>query len=108
MVPFGPGRELSALLVDGGGGRLDAVPVHSVKGAIGHCMAASGALEAVVAARTCATGIVPPTVNLERPDPECAVDHVIGAPRRCDARKVVSLSCGMGGQNAAVVLGRWE
>ena len=81
-------------------------PVSGAKGAIGHAMAAAGALEAIVAAHTCATGIVPPTVNLREPDEGCELDHVIGAPRDADARTVLSVSFGMGGQNAAVVLKR--
>jgi 3-oxoacyl-[acyl-carrier-protein] synthase II len=79
------------------------IPVSSVKGAIGHAMAAAGALEAIVAIRTCATGIVPPTVNLNEPDIGCELDHVIGKPRVTEARTVMSVSFGMGGQNAAVI-----
>ncbi len=90
------------------GPRWTEVPVSGVKGALGHAMAAAGALEAVVALRTCATGVVPPTVHLERPDPACALDHVIGAPRVTEARRVLSCSFGMGGQNAALLLQRWE
>jgi 3-oxoacyl-[acyl-carrier-protein] synthase II len=81
-------------------------PVSSTKGAIGHAMAAAGALEAIVACRTCATGIVPPTVNLRRPDPDLPLDHVLGEPRDAGARTVLSVSLGMGGQNAAIVLRR--
>ena len=84
----------------------DCVPVHSVKGALGHAMAAAGALEVIVALRTAATGVVPPTVNLEQPDPACGVDHVLGAPREAGARRVLSNSFGMGGQNAALILER--
>lgn len=82
-------------------------PVSSAKGAIGHAMAAAGALEAIVAVQTCRTGLVPPTVNLRDPDEDCALDHVIGEPRQTDARSVMSISFGMGGQNAAVVFRRW-
>ena len=82
------------------------IPVCGVKGAIGHAMAAAGALETIVAAYTCATGIVPPTVNLSEPDEGCELDHVVGAPRDADARTVLSASFGMGGQNAAVILKR--
>ncbi|HEX8128962.1 MAG TPA: beta-ketoacyl-[acyl-carrier-protein] synthase family protein [Pyrinomonadaceae bacterium] len=81
-------------------------PVSGVKGAIGHAMAAAGALETIVAAYTCATGIVPPTVNLYEPDEGCELDHVVGAPRDASARTVLSVSFGMGGQNAAIVLKR--
>ena len=81
-------------------------PVSAVKGAIGHAMASAGALETIVAAFTCATGIVPPTVNLVDPDVGCELDHVLGTPRDADARTVLSTSFGMGGQNAAIVLKR--
>jgi 3-oxoacyl-[acyl-carrier-protein] synthase II len=82
------------------------VPVSGVKGAIGHAMAAAGALEAIVAARTCSTGIVPPTVNLSEPDEGCELDHVIGEPRDANVERVLSVSFGMGGQNAALILQR--
>ncbi|HET6977714.1 MAG TPA: beta-ketoacyl-[acyl-carrier-protein] synthase family protein [Pyrinomonadaceae bacterium] len=86
--------------------RWQTVPVSGAKGAIGHAMAAAGVLEAIVAAQTCATGIVPPTVNLSDVDEGCELDHVIGAPRDVNARTVLSVSFGMGGQNAAVILRR--
>lgn len=82
------------------------IPVSGGKGAIGHAMAAAGALEAIVAAKTCETGIVPPTVNLSEPDEGCELDHVIGQPRDANARRVLSVSFGMGGQNAALILQR--
>lgn len=83
------------------------VPVSSLKGAIGHTMAAAGALEAIAAMATCRTGIVPPTRNLMNPDEACALDHVIGAPRETGASCVISVSFGMGGQNAAIILRRF-
>jgi 3-oxoacyl-[acyl-carrier-protein] synthase II len=82
------------------------VPVSGSKGAIGHAMAAAGVLEAIVAAHTCTTGIVPPTVNLRHVDEGCELDHVIGEPRDANAETVLSVSFGMGGQNAAVILKR--
>jgi 3-oxoacyl-[acyl-carrier-protein] synthase II len=82
------------------------VPVSGVKGAIGHAMAAAGALEAIVAAQTCRTGIVPPTVNLSEPDDGCELDHVINEPRMANVQRVLSVSFGMGGQNAALILQR--
>ena len=86
--------------------RWHEVPVSGSKGAIGHAMAAAGVLEAIVAAHTCATGIVPPTVNLRHVDEGCELDHVIGEPRDVNAETVLSVSFGMGGQNAAVILRR--
>lgn len=86
--------------------RWQEVPVSGSKGAIGHAMAAAGVLEAIVAAQTCATGIVPPTVNLLNVDEGCELDHVIGEPRDAGVESVLSVSFGMGGQNAAIILKR--
>jgi 3-oxoacyl-[acyl-carrier-protein] synthase II len=85
------------------GDRWRAVPVTSIKGAVGHAMAAAGALQAVAAIQTCRTGLVPPTCNLVEPDADCELDHAIGGPRAIGARPVLSSSFGMGGQNATVI-----
>jgi 3-oxoacyl-[acyl-carrier-protein] synthase II len=82
------------------------IPVYGIKGAIGHAMAAAGALEAVASAYTCATGIVPPTVNLSEPGEGCELKHVVKEPLESGARTVLSASFGMGGQNAAIILKR--
>jgi 3-oxoacyl-[acyl-carrier-protein] synthase II len=79
------------------------VPVTSIKGAVGHAMAAAGALQAVAAVRTCQTGVVPPTCNLVEPDIDCELEHVTREPRALEARPVLSSSFGMGGQNATVI-----
>jgi len=86
--------------------RWQSLPVSGSKGAIGHAMAAAGVLEAIVATQTCATGIVPPTVNLHHVDEGCELDHVIGDPRDVNAKTVLSVSFGMGGQNAGLILRR--
>src|SRR5262249_24914039 len=88
------------------GNRWQNVPVSGAKGATGHAMAAAGVLEAIVADQTCAAGIAPPTVNLQNVDEGCELDHVIGEPRDVNAKTVLSVSFGMGGQNAAIVLKR--
>ena len=79
-------------------------PVSSIKGAVGHAMAAAGAVEAAVAIQTCRTGIVPPTCNLVEPDEDCVLDHVFGEPRSARTGAVLSSSFGMGGQNAALIV----
>lgn len=82
--------------------------VHGVKGALGHAMAAAGALEAVVAVQSLRHGVVPPTVGLARPDERCALDHVVGAPRPlAPGARILSASYGMGGQNASILLGKF-
>ena len=82
--------------------------VSSIKAATGHMMAASGALEVIVAAKALALGIIPPTLNYETPDPDCDLDCVPNAPREVDLRAAMSISVGLGGHNAAVLLRRWE
>ena len=82
--------------------------VSSIKAATGHMMAASAALEVIVAAKALVTGIIPPTLNYETPDPECDLDCVPNSPREVDLRAAMSISVGLGGHNAAVLLRRWE
>jgi 3-oxoacyl-[acyl-carrier-protein] synthase II len=82
----------------------DGPPVTSVKGAIGHLIGAAGAAEAVASLLAVRDGVVPPTVNHDRPDPEMAIDVVAGAPRQVPPAPVVSNSFGFGGHNATLVL----
>jgi nodulation protein E len=84
-----------------------AVPVDSIKGAVGHTLGAAGALEAVVCAEVLQRGIVPPTAGLATLDPACAaLDVVRGEPRAVEADVAVSTSSGFAGANAALVLAR--
>ncbi len=87
------------------GDRAGQVPVSSIKGAIGHSMAAAGAVEAVLSCQVMAEGMVPPTSGLEHQDPEIDLDVVQGIARPGEYRTVLSTSAGFGGLNAAVVLG---
>jgi 3-oxoacyl-[acyl-carrier-protein] synthase II len=84
----------------------DTPPVSSVKGHIGHSLGAAGAIEAVTCVDALRRGAVPATLGLEDIDPECAADHVAGAPRELpDLEVALSNSFGFGGQNATLVLG---
>jgi 3-oxoacyl-[acyl-carrier-protein] synthase II len=74
----------------------------------GHLIGASGALEALIVAKTLETGIVTPTINLDEPDPECDLDYVPHTARRADVRVALTNSFGFGGANASMVLRRWE
>jgi 3-oxoacyl-[acyl-carrier-protein] synthase II len=85
------------------GGR--AVPVNSIKSAVGHTLGAAGALEAVLLALVLTRGAAPGTVGFEEPDPACPLD-VLPAARRLDARVVLSTSSAFAGTNAALLLGR--
>jgi 3-oxoacyl-[acyl-carrier-protein] synthase II len=90
------------------GDRTGEIPVTSVTGAIGHCMAAAGALETIAAVRTIADGVIPPTLNYETPDPEIDLDIVHGEPRQHQVHMMTKHSFGLGGQNAVLVLGRYD
>lgn len=84
------------------------VPVSSTKSMIGHALGASGALETVAAVQTIVTGTIHPTINLDNPDPDCDLDYVPNTARRAGVRVVLKNSFGFGGQNACLVLKRYE
>ena len=89
------------------GQRAESIPVTSIKGAIGHCMAASGAIESIAAVMTLADGIIPPTRNYRTPDPDIDLDIVHGQERRLPVQRIAKHSFGLGGQNACLVLERY-
>ncbi len=81
-------------------------PVSSVKGVTGHMLGASGAVEVAVSAAALGRGLLPPTHNLEDPDPACELDHIVGEPRAERVGHVLTNSFGFGGHNVSLVLGR--
>ena len=82
--------------------------VSSTKGATGHCLSGAAGVEAVLTVKALVEGVVPPTLNLASPDPECDLDYVADGPRRAPLRTVLSNSFAFGGQNGVVVFRRWE
>jgi beta-ketoacyl-acyl-carrier-protein synthase II len=84
------------------------VPISSTKSMIGHALGAAGALEAVACVKTIETGTIHPTINYTTPDPECDLDYVPNQARAASVRTVLSNSFGLGGQNACLVLARYE
>lgn len=84
----------------------DGPPVSSVKGITGHMLGASGAVEVAVSAAVLGRHLLPPTYNLDDPDPACALDHVVHAPRAARVDRVLTNSFGFGGHNVSLVLGR--
>lgn len=78
------------------------VPVTSIKSMIGHCMGASSAMEALACVMTLETGIIPPTMNYETPDPECPVEVVANAPREAKVEVVLNNALAFGGYDAVV------
>ena len=84
------------------------VPISSTKGATGHCLGASGAVEAIFCTLAIVEGKLPPTINYELPDPECDLDYIPNEARTADVRIAVSNSFGFGGHNASLVLGQFS
>jgi 3-oxoacyl-[acyl-carrier-protein] synthase II len=80
--------------------------VSGTKGYYGHALGASGAIEAAICALALARGWLPPTLNLERPDPACDLDCLPGDGRPAAPDVIVSNSFGFGGINASLVLRR--
>lgn len=80
------------------------LPVTSIKGMIGHCLGAAGALEAAALALTIDRGVIPPTIHHTATDPECEVDVVANTPRAVRVRCAVSTSLAFGGNDSAVVM----
>lgn len=78
-------------------------PVTSNKGAIGRLVGAAGAVEAVGAVRSIETGLVPPTANYEKPDPEIDLDVVAGSTREIAPAPVLSNSFAFGGHNVTLI-----
>jgi 3-oxoacyl-(acyl-carrier-protein) synthase len=79
-----------------------------MKGALGHCMGASGALETIAAVRTISDQTIPPTLNYKTPDEAIGLDIVHGAPRPAAVDVVAKHAFGLGGQNACLILGRYD
>ncbi len=90
------------------GERAYQIPVSSAKSMLGHCFAGAGAVESVITMMALREGIIPPTINYETPDPECDLDCVPNEPRQADIKIALKNSFGMGGQNACLVLARYE
>lgn len=90
------------------GDRAESIPVTSIKGAVGHSMAASGAIETVAAVMTIVDQCIPPTRNYLTPDPAIGLDIVHGAARGAAVNVVSKHSFGLGGQNACLILGRYQ
>ena len=90
------------------GERAYRIPVSSTKSMTGHLMGAGGGVEAIATIRAIETGIVPPTINQEHPDPECDLDYVPNEAREVEVEVGMSNSFGFGGHNATIVIRRYD
>jgi len=84
------------------------IPISSTKSMLGHAMGATGALEAIVCAQSIQNGWLAPTINYETPDPDCDLDYVPNQARQVVVNTTLSNSFGLGGQNACLILKRYQ
>lgn len=82
--------------------------VSSTKGATGHMLGAAGAIETIICAKTMERGVIPPTINLDNPDPQCDLDYVPHTARGQEIKSFVNNSFGFGGHNATVIGQRFD
>jgi 3-oxoacyl-[acyl-carrier-protein] synthase II len=104
-TPQNDEAESRAILRALGEERGREIPVSSTKSMTGHLLGAAGALEGALCALTIARGVIPPTINLESPDPRCPLNHVTH-PIMTTVDVVLSNSFGFGGTNAALIFRR--
>jgi 3-oxoacyl-[acyl-carrier-protein] synthase II len=107
-TPLGDASETRVIKKALGIDSAPKIPISSTKGGTGHCLGASGAVEAIFCALAIRAGSLPPTINQEQSDPDCDLDYIPNQPRQADVRVVVSNSFGFGGHNSSIVLRRIE
>ena len=107
-TPLGDASETRVIKIALGEEKARSTPISSTKGATGHCLGASGAIEAIACILSVRDGIVPPTINYEDPDPECDLDYIPNKSRKVDVRHALSNNFGFGGHNACLVVKRFE
>ncbi|MFW5745542.1 MAG: beta-ketoacyl-ACP synthase II [Spirochaetota bacterium] len=84
------------------------VKISSTKSMTGHCIGAAGGIEAVAATKAITEGVIPPTINLNEPDPECDLDYVPNEAIRADVNVAMSNTFGFGGHNGVLVLRKYS
>lgn len=81
--------------------------ISSIKGMIGHCLGAAGGIEALVCVKALQSGLLPPTINLDEPDPLCDLDYIPNKTIEKDVRAVMSTSLGFGGHNGVLIFRKY-
>jgi len=84
------------------------VPISSTKSMTGHLLGAAGSLEAAISILAMRNSVIPPTINLTNPDPECDLDYVPNTARKAELKTVLSNVFGFGGHNSTLIFRRFE
>ena len=90
------------------GDRESVPPISATKSATGHLMGAGGLTEAIACIKAIQEGILPPTLHLDTPDPDCDLDYVPNVARKVQIHAAMTNSLGFGGQNSSIILSRYE
>jgi 3-oxoacyl-[acyl-carrier-protein] synthase II len=107
-TPLGDASETRVIKIAMGDEIARRTPISSTKGATGHTLGASGAVEAMFTVMAVTHGKLPPTINYEDPDPQCDLDYIPNEARDADIQVGVSNSFGFGGHNASIVLATYS
>ncbi len=106
-TPLGDASETRVIKLAFGEEGARRTPVSSTKGATGHCLGASGAIESIACIFAVERGVLPPTINYEQPDPECDLDYIPNEAREARVDVALSNNFGFGGHNACLVFKRF-
>ena len=102
-TPLGDASETRVIKIALGEDKARKTPISSTKGATGHCLGASGAIEAITSLFAVQRDVVPPTINYEHPDPQCDLDYIPNESREWKTDYSLSNNFGFGGHNACLV-----
>ena len=100
--------ETKAIKLVFGDRAKDGLIVSSTKSMTGHLLGAAGAVETIVCALAIQHGVIPPTINLDQPDPQCDLDYVPHTAREKKIKVALNNSFGFGGHNATLVVRAFE
>jgi 3-oxoacyl-[acyl-carrier-protein] synthase II len=107
-TPLGDASETRVIKIALGTDKAAKTPISSTKGATGHCLGASGAIEAIISIFAVQRDVVPPTINYEVPDPECDLDYIPNEAREWKTDVALSNNFGFGGHNACLVVRKFR
>jgi len=107
-TPLGDASETRVIKIALGEEKARKTPISSTKGATGHCLGASGAIEAITSIFAVQRDVVPPTINYEYPDPDCDLDYIPNESREWKTDVALSNNFGFGGHNACLVIKKFR